>query len=382
MTEFERKQDALLRLLCHYLIYIGKATALLEDCSNEKNLLQTWRTRWNKPAAFTWSDTEGLEMHYRIEPPADYLVSSSEDESLGTIDLDLSDFEDAALFTQDSDLVKCTACGAFWSDLDPEGVCYSCRLTTQDGEKGLSTFLATGLDLSASDTLSMFNAPALNIAFGDTNEPGVWPHQFSSEETFWDSAQANLAQPTAEEVPGALRSNLRRGVSDIDQQTEVANLRQYMCQFAVAAGSASDSGKNFRNLTKCWKCTSQRAANGPGHFVCQRCLARPPHASLGLSLEIPGDNSRFGDFTDLAPTSHDSPLLPVLSHSNSDIELHSSFDSNILVSVPSATVTANVVRDALTRKSQCNSRRHTSTGSRSCIGDCTDEDLSKERRLI
>jgi hypothetical protein len=144
MNEDARKQDALLRLLCHYLIYIGKATALLESCSNENDLLQTWRSQWNKPAAFTWNSTEGIQMHYRIEPPADYLISSSEDESLSTIDLDLSDFDDAALFTQDSDLIKCTTCGAFWADLDESGVCQACRVTPPDLDSGASFPSSTG----------------------------------------------------------------------------------------------------------------------------------------------------------------------------------------------------------------------------------------------
>jgi hypothetical protein len=127
-NELESKQEALLRLLCHYLIYIGKATALLETVTDEKTLLHRWRTQWNKPAAFTWNTTQGLEMHYRIEPPADWIVSSAENESLSSIDIDLSEFEDIAEFTQDSDLLKCISCDSFWCSLDHDGLCQICQL--------------------------------------------------------------------------------------------------------------------------------------------------------------------------------------------------------------------------------------------------------------
>ncbi|KAJ4294579.1 hypothetical protein N0V90_008270 [Kalmusia sp. IMI 367209] len=126
-TELESKQEALLRLLCHYLIYIGKATALLESSSEEKTLLERWRTQWNKPAAFTWNCKQGLEMHYRIEPPANWIVSSSEDESLSSIDVDLSEFDEIALFTEDGDLLKCSSCGTLWTKLDYAGFCQICR---------------------------------------------------------------------------------------------------------------------------------------------------------------------------------------------------------------------------------------------------------------
>ncbi|KAF1975937.1 hypothetical protein BU23DRAFT_566147 [Bimuria novae-zelandiae CBS 107.79] len=126
-TEQESKQEALLRLLCHYLIYIGKATSLLENSSEEKTLLEKWRTQWNKPAAFTWNYKDGLEMHYRIEPPAHWIVSSSEDESLNSIDFDLSEFDDVAMFTEDGDLLKCTSCGTMWTDLDAAGHCLICQ---------------------------------------------------------------------------------------------------------------------------------------------------------------------------------------------------------------------------------------------------------------
>lgn len=125
-TELEAKQDALLRLLCHYLIHIGRTTGMLED-ANETSLLCKWKKQWDKAAAFTWSSSQGLEMHYRIEPPADWIVSSSENESLSSIDIDLSEFDEFDEFTQGSDLLKCTMCNTFWTLLDSNGICGDCQ---------------------------------------------------------------------------------------------------------------------------------------------------------------------------------------------------------------------------------------------------------------
>ncbi|KAL5410374.1 hypothetical protein PMIN04_010654 [Paraphaeosphaeria minitans] len=133
-SEHEVKQEALLRLLCHYLIYIGKATALLESSSEEKTLLDRWRTQWNQPAAFTWNCDQGLEIHYRIKPPANWIVSSSENESLSSIDVDLSEFNDVTAFIEDGDLLKCASCGTLWTDLDQDGLCLICQKSEYQDE--------------------------------------------------------------------------------------------------------------------------------------------------------------------------------------------------------------------------------------------------------
>ncbi|KAF2872672.1 hypothetical protein BDV95DRAFT_393080 [Massariosphaeria phaeospora] len=65
-------------------------------------------------------------MHYRIEPPADWIVSSSEGESMNSIDLDLDDF-DAAELTVNADLLKCVVCDTFWAVLDLNGLCQNCQ---------------------------------------------------------------------------------------------------------------------------------------------------------------------------------------------------------------------------------------------------------------
>ena len=123
----ELKQEALMRLLCHYLIFIGKATSLLEVSSDEATLVKKWRSQWNKPAAFTWNSSSGLEMHYRIQPPADWIVSSFEDDLMSSIDLDLSEQDGGDEFTLNADLVRCLSCDTFWAILDDNGYCRNCQ---------------------------------------------------------------------------------------------------------------------------------------------------------------------------------------------------------------------------------------------------------------
>jgi len=245
MTDFGRKQDALFRLLCHYLIYIGKATALLESCSDEKNLLQTWRTQWNKPAAFTWNSTEGLEMHYRIEPPAGYLIASSEDESLSTIDIDLSDFDDAALFTQDADLLKCTACGTFWADLDEEGVCRSCHPTTQDGEGSASfSFLMNETDFPNDDAFStLFSLPALDAGFSHTYITGNMSGSLATTELNWTEQQTSRDETTVDRSLETFDDPDQGDVSSIDRRSSTSVYHKVRV-------SNSDRGKRLRNQTK------------------------------------------------------------------------------------------------------------------------------------
>ncbi|KAF2117854.1 hypothetical protein BDV96DRAFT_644191 [Lophiotrema nucula] len=126
----ETKPESLLRLLCHYLIYIGKVASLLESSSDESVLVKKWKNDWNKPAAFTWTSSHGLEMHYRIEPPGDALVPSSEDESMSSMDIDLLDLDND--FMSDSELPRCSACGTHWAILDASGYCPNCQFSIDD----------------------------------------------------------------------------------------------------------------------------------------------------------------------------------------------------------------------------------------------------------
>jgi hypothetical protein len=161
------KQEALLQLLCHYLIYIGKVTSLLESSSEEKALVNKWKQQWNKPAAFTWNSSTGLEMHYRIQPPADWIISSSEDESMSSINLDLTDFEDSAEFTINTDLLKCAGCDTFWATLDAEGLCPTCAPPLHEGGSPQSNLDADFYSYFLSDDsiessfTEFFNMPSL-----------------------------------------------------------------------------------------------------------------------------------------------------------------------------------------------------------------------------
>jgi hypothetical protein len=115
------------------VIYIGKATSLLDPQSDESMLVHRCKNAWNKPAAFTWNSSTGLEMHYRIQPPADWIVSSSEDESLNGIDLDLSELDDVDEFTVNTDMLKCVSCGTLWDTLDQDGLCQQCQTLLNHG---------------------------------------------------------------------------------------------------------------------------------------------------------------------------------------------------------------------------------------------------------
>ncbi|KAF2002622.1 hypothetical protein P154DRAFT_130744 [Amniculicola lignicola CBS 123094] len=139
----ETKEEALLRLLCHYLIYIGKATSLLEAAVDEKSLVGKWKSQWNKPAAFTWNTTKGLEMQYRIEPPTDWIVSSGENESMSSIDLDLDDLDEAEEFTVNKDLEKCLGCDKFGPCAF--GFCQMCA--SGSGSESWDEWLTTELDV-------------------------------------------------------------------------------------------------------------------------------------------------------------------------------------------------------------------------------------------
>ncbi|CAI6338732.1 unnamed protein product [Periconia digitata] len=185
-TELEAKQDALLRLLCHYLIHIGRATAMIDYTGDDKILLQKSRMQWDKPAAFTWSSRHELEMHYRIEPPADWIVSSSENESLSSIDIDLSELEDLTEFTQDSDLLKCGVCNSFWTLLNENGTCHDCHaINRHTNDPGLfpSNLMISTYDDSAQD-FSFDSYSSLEDLEG-LEMPGIFPLSY---ETNFDDA--------------------------------------------------------------------------------------------------------------------------------------------------------------------------------------------------
>jgi hypothetical protein len=171
----ESKQEALMRLLCHYLIYIGKATSLLEASSDEKTLVSKWRSQWNKPAAFTWNSANGLEMHYRIQPPADWIVSSSEDESMSSIDFDLSELDDGDEFTANTDLLKCIACDTFWAMLDISGYCHNCQPRFDSEWLFQDADMNSDLGISFDSTVTLETDVSFELQAPTTwEEPSVW----------------------------------------------------------------------------------------------------------------------------------------------------------------------------------------------------------------
>ena len=50
----ETQKDALVRLLSHYLVHLGKSISLLKSICDESALVSTAKDQWNKPGIFTW----------------------------------------------------------------------------------------------------------------------------------------------------------------------------------------------------------------------------------------------------------------------------------------------------------------------------------------
>jgi len=50
----ETQKDALVRLLSHYLVHLGKSISLLKSTCDESVLVSTAKDQWNKPGIFTW----------------------------------------------------------------------------------------------------------------------------------------------------------------------------------------------------------------------------------------------------------------------------------------------------------------------------------------
>lgn len=120
-------------------------------------------------------------MHYRIQPPAEWIVSSSEDESMSTIDLDLSELEDGAEFTTNSDLLKCVQCGGLWSDLNEDGVCQTCDSIIVD-DAAASTY-SLGFNDNAPKTVLGSSSLDASLLLQDSTalsqtpcySPYIWP---------------------------------------------------------------------------------------------------------------------------------------------------------------------------------------------------------------
>jgi hypothetical protein len=240
-------------------------------------------------------------MHYRIEPPADWIVSSSEDESLSSIDIDLSEFDDTALFTQDSDLLKCTACDTFWSFLDNEGMCLLCLPNVRDEVTSTQHMLPTNdIGVLDNDTFSTWTQPALDIDFEylfgtntntselEASTRGIFEEQLSTPE-------ASTSGVTATTLATQGHANQWRSDSTSWRHEMPAPLSA--CNEARKRTSISDRGKRMRG--RCWKCTLQSPVLGRADSICQRCInigdrLNPP--SLSGNLEMPFPDSVLENF--------------------------------------------------------------------------------------
>src|SRR6266487_562382 len=54
----EVKKHELIRLLCHYLIYVGQKISLLPPAWHEKAVIDLAESQWNKRPGFIWQLTE------------------------------------------------------------------------------------------------------------------------------------------------------------------------------------------------------------------------------------------------------------------------------------------------------------------------------------
>jgi hypothetical protein len=52
VKDIQDKEKALLRLLCHYLVYIGNTISTFDRSCDPTKLLSEWTYDWNKPATF------------------------------------------------------------------------------------------------------------------------------------------------------------------------------------------------------------------------------------------------------------------------------------------------------------------------------------------
>jgi hypothetical protein len=70
----ERGTSELIRLLCHYLAYIGQQIALLDDEFDPRAIIEHAQQRWNKDPGFYWSDS--FNQNIMPVPRDDFLCST------------------------------------------------------------------------------------------------------------------------------------------------------------------------------------------------------------------------------------------------------------------------------------------------------------------
>ncbi|KAF2662215.1 hypothetical protein K491DRAFT_753337 [Lophiostoma macrostomum CBS 122681] len=294
------KQAALLRLLCHYLIYIGKVTSLIEASSDEKTLVKKWKCQWNKPAAFTWNYSTGLEMHYRIQPHEDWIVSSSEDESMSSIDLDLDDFdfdslEDADEFTVNTDLHKCAGCGTFWANLDTIGVCQKCQSAlNEDWMNQLSVDVGT----TVASSLEVSHLNDQLRALSETTYMDNWFDLDAFTSLGTDLAAKSTEQDYRHNSPNSMLPTMEFSCTPELDYSKVAP-REAEKSFT----SPDCSDVPAPSVRRCTSCLSRGVKYGYHYPVCAGC--RTSEFTVTLSESSDWDSiQRQGD------TSVDSDVMP------------------------------------------------------------------------
>lgn len=266
----ESKQEALMRLLCHYLIYIGKSTSLLEASSDEKTLISRWRSQWNKPAAFTWNSSKGLEMHYRIQPPADWIVSSSEDESMSSIDLDLSEFGDVDEFTVNTDLLKCTACDTFWAMLDTNGYCHNCQPSFDPNWLFQDADIISDLCVSFENTDDLVPDASCELQI-----PATWDG---------DSAWSSLLEPSLGFLAGLEVSDSENITHQLSLDIDMRDFElDYPPQAVTSNNNRAFNNPNKRPVMMDCKCNHRSATTG-----CKECTGS---RSRGKEIGPPSNRS-------------------------------------------------------------------------------------------
>ncbi|KAH7394831.1 hypothetical protein BKA66DRAFT_285839 [Pyrenochaeta sp. MPI-SDFR-AT-0127] len=124
-NDIQDKEKALLRLLCHYFVYIGNAISLLDRSCDPTDLLSKWTYEWNKPAVFGWQIfKDSPKQEWDGDPfaqPSKFPIAFTE--SLGDIPASLNDSSIFEMFTEP---VACTNCGTLGPFTDINGCCGNC----------------------------------------------------------------------------------------------------------------------------------------------------------------------------------------------------------------------------------------------------------------
>ncbi|OCL06595.1 hypothetical protein AOQ84DRAFT_74097 [Glonium stellatum] len=133
----ETQKDTLIRLLSHYLVYLGKSISLLDSSCNESVLISTVKRQFKptgsvvvrvsfRPAHGSYSANINVyipEQHNSSVIPG---AGSAKERCVVAESLDVGDTDFVDLI-EDLDMLKCIPCGKFWPNLDINSICDDCR---------------------------------------------------------------------------------------------------------------------------------------------------------------------------------------------------------------------------------------------------------------